>query len=376
MRVLKNFTDGIAILLAVFILLYTVTLYVKFKPDEKEIESGESKAVLFLEESQTNKDCLRLIFVLTISGLAGFLFRRRPEFSAAFAVFTLCFILIMFDYNMIPKRPMVIISLTAAHTFGSLAYCIDFDKKTGGFSCPNTGILCGAGAMTLAVTALGYQHSALKSADSIKILKENGVSFPENIKFVPQLAELIKRKFLSDGEFEAEDVAYDFSSELKFETVKSHFLDTVTEEQFTIYLRLIILLFAAVVICFAFRNRNRWLAAIASSIPLIYCIFQMSFDRLSAMPLPIIVCTLCMALCHFASFESEGSPDAEKSENDQNGLDTVTDISDSEKTADSDTVSAQSETSVSTADLPDNQDAENEYGSAVSSEPYEEIYYS
>ena len=292
MKVLKNFTDGIVFLLALFILIYTVTLYVKFKPDEEKIQEGESKVVLFLEDSQTNKNCLRLFFVLFVSGIAGFLFRRKPEFSSLFAVFTLCFILMMFDFNMIPKRPMVIISFVAAHTAGTLAYCADHDKIHGSSSCPNSGLIGGVGALVLSLNAISFQLSAIKSASSIEFLEENSVSFPENLRFYPQLAELIKKKLLVDGRFEAEEAVMRFSSELRFETIKSHFLETVDENQYSIYLRLVILIFAALILCFALRKKSPWLAAVISFIPFLFCALELTRDGLSTLPLPIMICTL------------------------------------------------------------------------------------
>ena len=51
MKTLRGFCAGIAILLAVLMVVYLVTLYVKFKPDEQKKENGKGKPVQFIPDS-------------------------------------------------------------------------------------------------------------------------------------------------------------------------------------------------------------------------------------------------------------------------------------------------------------------------------------
>jgi hypothetical protein len=314
MKTLKNFTDGLAILLAVLILIYMLTLYAKFKPDEKKVEAGESKIVLFIESAQTNRDCLRMVFVLLVSAAAGFLLRRRPETGIVFSCFALCFVLLLFANHQIPKRPMVVVSLTLCHAAGALVYAADSDRKTGGASCPNGGLLCGAGMLTLSGVVLHYQTLARRTADILASLSDNGVSLPDNVRFIPGLADLIRRRYESEGRLAAEDLAIDFSSGLRYGTMKTRFLESVDAEQFSVYLKLSILIFAAAVLCFALRRKSRLLCALISAVPVCFCAVELQKDRLSSMALPLIVLALWFAATHFIFFETDGTPDAETSE--------------------------------------------------------------
>lgn len=321
MKLLKDFTDGLAILLAVLLLIYCCTLYVKYKPDETKLEEGKTKIGLFIETSQSNRDMLQLTFFLLLSAAAGICLRKRPEFGIVFACIALSYVLLLREGKSIPKYPNVVVILAVCHAAGAIVYAAADDRTTGKLSCARGGILTAAGALVFSTVSNVYQAIFLKSAEDAAVLKEAHLEIPAKFRQIPELVRLARLEFEDGNTSSATDIVFELGRDVKATGLKLSFLNSIDEEQFSSYLRLSVLLFASVILCIALCRRFRLISAAVAALPFVYSAVQLQRDMLSALSLPILVFTLTSALCMAASFEQNGLIPVEETERQMNAED-------------------------------------------------------
>ena len=317
MKILKNFTDAIAIVLAILIMIYCLSLYVKYKPDEEKLEE-KTKISLFLAQSNANKDLVRMAFALVLSAMTGILLRKKPEFCIISSAAVLAYILELKENGSLTKHPNVIIILTFCHLAGAVIYAAAHDRKNGTLSCACGGICSSALALCVSTYSNVYQSILGKTAEAAAYLEEAGLQIPAKYRLVPDLVELVKRHCELDGLEDATQLLYLAGKDVQFDYMKTYFIKNLDSGQFSVYLRLSILIFASVVLCTALCRKYGFISAVTASVPFIYSFVMLQSDRLSSLAMPILVFTLVAAVCAAVSFDQRGRisvEDAEAAEN-------------------------------------------------------------
>ncbi len=308
MKFLRAFTAGIAILLAVLILIYLVTLYVKYKPDEKKLEKGESKPVQFIKSAQHNKDYLRLAFFLFLSAAAAAVFKRQPEIGLVASVLLLAFDAQLIANSQLTKRPMAITILILAHLIAAFALCAESSARLRRRPCRVAGFCLFGLSGAAAAWTVRYQRIFETSAKIEESFPESTFTISPQVRAYPDLVSIILRKFQNYGEDEARSLLSDFNSDIEIGQMRLKLLNTIDPEQQKAYIRLLLLLFGAAVLIFALRRFGK-LCALLSSLPAISVAFNILFDKTSTLTLPLLVMTFAAFCCFAADSAVRGAPE-------------------------------------------------------------------
>ena len=299
MKLLRAFTAGVALLLAVLIVIFLLTLYVKFKPDEKKIENGISKPVQFVKSSQLNRDLVRITFFLVLSAAAALIFKRQPQICLTISVLLLAYDAQLIVNGQLTKRPMAITVLILAHVISAFALCAGRKGDDGRRAARGAGFAILGCSFVSAAYVLRYQRLMLRSSMLTAVLPDNSFNIPPQLRAYPDLIEMIVRKFENYGEEAARDLSSDFTTAIETGQMKLKFLNSINTEEIKAYTRFLLLVFAAVVLC-AGLKRFRTLSALPAALPFVsvcYCAF---FEKMTTLSLPLIVMTLA-AFCCFAA---------------------------------------------------------------------------
>ena len=313
MKNLRAFTAALALVLAILIAIYAVTLYVKFKPDESKKENGQGKLVQFIKSSQTNRDCLRMIFFLMLSASAAVIFRRRPGVPLVFATLTLAFDAQLVANGQFNKHPMAVMILITVHVLSAFALCAAYGRETGGRNARNAGIcLSVCAAATSAVTIFAQKRMA--QSDMItSVLPEGGFTISPQLKLYPDLVSAVVRKFENYGEDAARDLAGDFASDIEAGAMRLKFLNSIEAGETAAYTRLILALFACAVLAFALWRLPK-LASAVSALPFLSVAYCVLFEKMSTLTLPLMVMTFVSFLCFAADGMRKNDPEPDFSD--------------------------------------------------------------
>ena len=213
MKTVKNCTAGIAVLLCVLICIYTLTLYLKFTPEEPEIlEDGTEEEVpgkleQFLEKNVNAKEHLNLAMLLMISALVGFLLEKLPALGMLSSSVALSYALTMMRFSALPKFPRTVVVLCIAHTAGAVFYAATSERgkrsKLGINSAATGALLCNTAAIGISL----YLYRALASFGSaeekLEEMKEAGLVISEKFAAIPDVIDMIYRTFQVRGTAQA-----------------------------------------------------------------------------------------------------------------------------------------------------------------------------
>lgn len=317
MRSVKNFTAGVALLLCVFICIYVLTLYLKFTPDEPEIledgtvEEIPGKLEQFLDSNVKVKEHLNLVFLLAFSAAVGFLLEKMPAFGMLTSACALAYALTMLRFDAFPKFPMSIISLCLVHAVGAVFFAATSERGKKSFiglhSSASGGFLCNLAALGLTAYICPILERIAESAEKIEILKENHLVIATKLAAIPNVVDMVYRTFENHGAEKAREALNEISRQYSAEGIVQDFEMTFVGEEFSVYLKLGILLFGILVLTLVFR-RKAWIGALLSAIPPIYVFGNMMFDKLSTATLILLTFTIFGAVGAFAAYQREGMP--------------------------------------------------------------------
>ena len=305
-------------MLCVFICIYVLTLYLKFTPDEPEmLEDGTMEEVpgkleQFLDANINTEEHINLVFLLAISAAAGFLLEKVPAFGMLTAASALSYAITMYRFEALPKFPNSVLVLCIAHAAGAMFYAATSERGRkhsflGLESAASGGLLCNIAALgvTAYICPILYKFAAV--TEKIEILKEEGLIMSTKLAAIPDVVDMIWQVFERKGIPEARSLLNEISKQYEADGIVEDMQMTYVGEEFSVYLKLGILLFGIIVLALAFRRRA-WVGAALSAIPPIYVFGNMMFDKLSTSTLTLLTLTLFGAIGAFAAYQREGEP--------------------------------------------------------------------
>lgn len=305
-------------MLCVFICIYVLTLYLKFTPDEPEmLEDGTMEEVpgkleQFLDANINTEEHINLVFLLAISAAAGFLLEKVPAFGMLTSAAALSYAITMYRFEALPKFPNSVLVLCIAHAAGAIFYAATSERGRkhsflGLESAASGGLLCNIAALgvTAYICPILYKFAAV--TEKIEILKEEGLIMSTKLATIPDVVDMIWQVFERKGIPEARSLLNEISKQYEADGIVEDMQMTYVGEEFSVYLKLGILLFGIIVLALAFRRRA-WVGAALSVIPPIYVFGNMMFDKLSTSTLTLLILTLFGAIGAFAAYQREGEP--------------------------------------------------------------------
>lgn len=315
MKTLRGFCAGIAILLAVLMVVYLVTLYVKFKPDEQKKENGKGKPVQFLEAAAHNRIYLRLLFFVCLSAAVCLILKKAPAAGAVSAVLLLAFVGELFSASLLTKRPMVISVFLLVHALANIALCAVRDRFTSSRNCAWGSGLCLGAAGLMTGAAAYFQNVFSKSAEAAAELEEASITVVSKVRAFPELMDTVVRIFRNEGDSAARGAASDFALDLNIGQLQTSFFGSINEEQLSDYKKLLLVILASAVIALALRRRLPVVSAAVSFLPFVWCAFAIPADKMSTLALPIMITSLGAGLLAAGSVQRGlGRDPAEESE--------------------------------------------------------------
>lgn len=305
-------------MLCVFICIYVLTLYLKFTPDEPEmLEDGTMEEVpgkleQFLDANINTEEHINLVFLLAISAAAGFLLEKVPAFGMLTAASALSYAITMYRFEALPKFPNSVLVLCIAHAAGAIFFAATSERGRkhsflGLESAASGGLLCNIAALgvTAYICPILYKFAAV--TEKIEILKEEGLIMSTKLAAIPDVVDMIWQVFERKGIPEARSLLNEISKQYEADGIVEDMQMTYVGEEFSVYLKLGILLFGIIVLALAFRRRA-WVGAALSAIPPIYVFGNMMFDKLSTSTLTLLTLTLFGAIGAFAAYQREDEP--------------------------------------------------------------------
>ena len=305
-------------MLCVFICIYVLTLYLKFTPDEPEmLEDGTMEEVpgkleQFLDANINTEEHINLVFLLAISAAAGFLLEKVPAFGMLTAASALSYAITMYRFEALPKFPNSVLVLCIAHAAGAIFYAATSERGRkhsflGLESAASGGLLCNIAALGVTAYICPILHKFAAVTEKIEILKEEGLIMSTKLAAIPDVVDMIWQVFERKGIPEARSLLNEISKQYEADGIVEDMQMTYVGEEFSVYLKLGILLFGIIVLALAFRRRA-WVGAALSVIPPIYVFGNMMFDKLSTSTLTLLTFTLFGAIGAFAAYQREGEP--------------------------------------------------------------------
>lgn len=305
-------------MLCVFICIYVLTLYLKFTPDEPEmLEDGTMEEVpgkleQFLDANINTEEHINLVFLLAISAAAGFLLEKVPAFGMLTSACALSYAITMYRFEALPKFPNSVLVLCIAHAAGAIFYAATSERGRkhsflGMESAASGGLLCNIAALGITAYICPILNKFAAVTEKIELLKEEGLIMSTKLAAIPDVVDMIWQVFERKGIPEARSLLNEISKQYEVEGIVEDMQMTYVGEEFSVYLKLGILLFGIIVLALAFRRRA-WVGAVLSVIPPIYVFGNMMFDKLSTSTLTLLTLTLFGAIGAFAAYQREGEP--------------------------------------------------------------------
>lgn len=317
MRNVKNITAGVAILLCIFVCIYVLTLYLKFTPEEPEMlddgtyEEIDGKIKQFIDSDIKVKEHLILAGLLAFSAAVGYLLEKLPSLGMLSAALPLSYALTMLRYEALPKFPMTVITLCATHAVGALFFAATSERgKKSPFglnSAASGGLICNIAAIGVCayICPILTRLSALE--EKIEALGESNIILSTRIAAIPDVADMIWRAFEKHGPEKARSALTTILRQYDIQGVASGVAGSYVPEEFSIYLKLAILIFGIVILSIVFRRRA-FVSALLSLIPPIYVFGNMMQDKLSTGTLVLLTLTIFGAIGAYAAYQREGMP--------------------------------------------------------------------
>lgn len=306
MKRIKLFADGLAVLLAVLLLIYLLTCYMKYDPSE-DLLKDKGKIRLFIDNNLSYRIYLYIILTLCFSALVGTVLRKLPYLCVLASVIPLCYVITVFAAGSLSYHPSLIIVFTMFHAVGTVFFAAGEDRNAPGKHYTALGgWLCQLSALALAVFCTVKQFAIASVANQIKEIEDAGIYVAVKLKSFPDLIRRIYTVFLSLGTDAARSMETDFARDIDVEATQMYFLNSLDSEQAGTYLTLSIML---VIICaawFLLRNRSRRIASLLTLVPPLWLFICLETDKLSTMPLMLMTLTLFAAVCALTDSEEYG----------------------------------------------------------------------
>ncbi len=318
MKTVKNITSAIAVFLCILICIYLLTLYLKFKPDEPEIfedgtvEELPGKLEQFLDSNVKVEEHLTLIFLLAVSAFAGFLLDKMPAFGVLTSAVALAYVLTMFGYEALPKFPKSIVIFTVAHAAGALFYAATSERgrehsRLRMNSAASGGLLCNTAALGLSLSLLPTLSRLSQITERLEILDEAKIIISTKFAIIPNLVDMVWRVYERQGVEKARLTMLKLTKQYESAGITEDLEMSFVGEEYSVYLKLAIILFGVIVLSLVLRRRP-WAGAILALVPPVYIFHSMLYDRLSTATLVLLTLTAIGAISAFAAYQRDGEP--------------------------------------------------------------------
>lgn len=318
MKTVKNITCGIAICLAVLILIYLLTLYVKFKPDEGEVledgtvEEVPGKLEQFLDSNVKHEEHLNLIFVLLVSAATGIFLEKIPSLGVVSSTVALCYALTLRRLEELDKFPMTIVILTLIHTVGAIIYAATADTSRSKIrifeaSSSSAAVICQTLALGISSYVVYLQYQVLKTADYVEEMSAEILKIAPRLCTIPHVIESAYRVFQMHGAVEARRLLTTALNEFTSTDLDAELATTINADELSTYRGLVIILLAVIVFSFVCR-RHPAIVATLTFVPPIYIFISLLGASFTSATLTLLTLSLVSAMAAFAAVSRKGAP--------------------------------------------------------------------
>ena len=317
MKTVKNFTSGIAVLLCIFICIYVLTLYLKFNPEEPDIlpdgttEEVPGKIEQFLDANINTEEHLTLCFLLAISAAAGFILEKVPAFGVLTSAAAFSYALTMMRFEALPKFPRTVVVLSFVHAAGALFYAATSERGKKSFlglnSAASGALLCQTAAIGVSLYVYRILYIFNGVTEKLEILKEEGLIIGTKIAAIPDVIDILWHVFEKYGVIEARRTLNEISKQYAAKGIAEDMQMTYVAEEYSVYLRLAIILFGVLILTLVFRRRA-WIGACLGAIPVLYVFGNVMYDKMSSYTLTLLTLTFVASIGAFAAYQREGEP--------------------------------------------------------------------
>lgn len=316
-KTVKNFTSGIAVLLCIFICIYVLTLYLKFNPEEPDIlpdgttEEVPGKIEQFLDSNINTEEHLTLCFLLAISAAAGFILEKVPAFGVLTSAAAFSYALTMMRFEALPKFPRTVVVLSFVHAAGALFYAATSERGKKSFlglnSAASGALLCQTAAIGVSLYVYRILYIFNGVTEKLEILKEEGLIIGTKIAAIPDVIDILWHVFEKYGVIEARRTLNEISKQYAAKGIAEDMQMTYVAEEYSVYLRLAIILFGVLILTLVFRRRA-WIGACLGAIPVLYVFGNVMYDKMSSYTLTLLTLTFVASIGAFAAYQREGEP--------------------------------------------------------------------
>ena len=266
--IFKNFTDGLAVFLAVLIAVYIMTGYIK-------TDSGKNASLSMTEKieklitTQSYRIYINIFLLLVLSAVVGILIRRLPSLGVVASALPLAYELFLLTQKLLTKYPTAVILFTAAHAVGALLYAEVSDRsgRTRLARPLGAAIVGTLGAAFSAYTAVLCER-VLTSADAVAELKTHGLVPGVAVQTIRGAIDRIYAVYLTEGTSTARTLGSEYLKSLGESGVCAAFRRTVEGDHISAYLGVAVLLFGAAILGIYLSSKKLWWArSLISCIP-------------------------------------------------------------------------------------------------------------
>ncbi|MBO5702258.1 MAG: hypothetical protein J6S71_07440 [Clostridia bacterium] len=317
MKTFKNFTSGIAVLLCIFICIYVLTLYLKFNPEEPEIledgtvEDIPGKLEQFLDANINTEEHLTLCFLLAISAAAGFILEKVPAFGMLTSAAALSYALTMMRFEALPKFPKTVVVLCMVHAAGAIFYAATSERGKKSFlglnSAASGALLCNTVTIGISLYIYRILHAFNGVTEKLEALEEDGFIINTKLAAIPDVMDIIWHTYENHGIQRARRLLNELSKQYTAKGIEEDMQMTFVGEEYSVYLRLAIIVFGVLILTLVFRRRA-WVGACLCAIPPICVFSNIMYDKMSTYTLTILTLTVMSAIGAFAAYQREGAP--------------------------------------------------------------------
>jgi len=305
MKYIRGFAVGLLTTLSILTTIYLLVTYVKFNPDAESLETA-SKLTLFMKKAQFNKDYFTIVFLTALSAFSGVIFKKKPAVAILVTALSFSYILQLYDYTQLTKRPMVIIIMTGCALALFIAAAAVDDRFTSKRSLSGAGCSLTLFAFIISGVCNIFEYRVYSVADKLDDISEAGISLADKVRVVPEFVKMIWLSLQSGGEETAREAYYVISKQLKLDYMKGEFFKTLNPEDFPLCASLTVLIFGSLILTFVFSRKNHLITALISAVPLVWAVTVLFKDRFNTLPLPVILLLASAFVCFIAEYDQIG----------------------------------------------------------------------
>ncbi|MCQ2427881.1 MAG: hypothetical protein MJ137_05710 [Clostridia bacterium] len=305
MKYIRGFAVGLLTTLSVLTTIYLLVTYVKFNPDEASLLEA-SKLTLFFKKAQFNKDYATIIFLTALSALSGVIFKKQPSIPVAVTALSFCYVLELYDYNQLTKRPMVITIFFICALFCYVAAAAVNDRFGKSTSLSRAGMTCTLSALVISGICSSFQYRLYSVKDMLQEIADANITLTPKVKAVPSFVRMIWMSLVNSGEDVARDANFTLQKQLTAGYMKGQFLSTLDPEDFPFCFALTVLIFGSLILSFALSRRYRLLTALISLAPFASALVYVLTDHSDTLPLPVITLLGTGFVCFFTEYDQHG----------------------------------------------------------------------